>query len=383
MRESRVYIIDQNVLVRHMISNIIKQNAAGKVDIAGSSDGLFHKSVLNEIESKKPDVVLIGINESKSNEEKLFSKIREKFSSTPVLVMTPKNREGGNVAIQSLQRGAVEIITKPENHSTILMASSHLKKRLLPTLSMIPNVNTKIISNENKTSAGDGDQKRFSFSEKRELNPIDIVIIAGCTGGVKALFDIFNNLPDELNVPVIVVQHLPGVVTSRLAENLNEKSALNIKEAESGDVLKPGHVYIAPGGYHTNIKNNGAEKRIYLHKGPREQRCRPSIDVVIRSARQVYGGNLLTVYLSGSGRDGILGAENIYSLGGQVIVQDQKTSLLWDLPGEIVSYGLSDGEIPVEYIGREIIKRVLKSKDSRLFESFKKKTIEPVTETDV
>jgi two-component system, chemotaxis family, protein-glutamate methylesterase/glutaminase len=382
MRESSVYIVDQNVLVRHMISNIIKQDAAGKIGIAGSSDGLNHNSVLNEIERRKPDVVLIGINESKSGEEKLFGKIREKFSSVPVIVMTPKNPKGAVVAIDSLQNGAVDVVTKPENHSTILMASNHLKKRLLPTLSLISNVNKKIISNPSDGSPEESEEKRFSFSAKRELNPVDVVIIAGCTGGVKALFDIFKTLPDELNVPVIVVQHLPGVVTARLAEKLNETSAVNIKEAESGDVLSPGQVYIAPGGYHTNIKNNGAEKRIYLHKGPREQRCRPSIDVVIRSARQVYGGNLLTVYLSGSGRDGILGAENIYSIGGHVIVQDENTSLLWDLPGEIVGYGLSDGEFPVEYIGREIVKRVLKSKDSRLFESFKKKTVEPVNETD-
>lgn len=382
MRDSNVYIIDQNVLVRQMVSNIIKQYADGKIGIAGSSDGVFHQSVLNEIERKKPDVVFLGINEMNSNEKKLFEKIRERSSTTPIVVMTPKNREGSEVAIDTLVKGAVEIITKPENNSTILMASNHLKKRLLPILSSIPNFNTKIISDTKEEPAEKDSEKRFSYSVKRDLNPVDIVIIAGCTGGVKALFDIFGTMPDKLNVPVIVVQHLPGVVTSRLAERLNEKSALKIKEAESGDILKPGHVFISQGGYHTNIKNDGVEKRIYLHKGPREQRSRPSIDVVIRSARQVYGGNLLTVYLSGSGRDGILGAENIYSIGGHVIVQDENSSLLWDLPGEIVSYGLSDGEYPVEYLGREIIKRVLKSKDSRLFESFKKKTFKPVTEAD-
>ncbi|HMB97174.1 MAG TPA: chemotaxis protein CheB [Balneolaceae bacterium] len=382
MRDSKVYIIDQNVLVRHMVSNIIKQNSDGKIGIIGSSDGVFHQSVLNEIESKKPDVVLLGINERKSNEIKLFEKIRERSSSTPVIVMTPKNREGSEIAIDTLVNGAVEIVTKPENHSTILMASNHLKKRLLPILKLIPNLNTEIISRKKGKPAEKNSEKRFSFSVKRELNPVDIVIIAGCTGGVKALFDIFGAMPDELNVPVIVVQHLPGIITSHLADRLNKKSDLKIKEAESGDILKPGHVFISPGGYHTNIKNDGVEKRIYLHKGPREQRCRPSIDVVIRSARQVYGGNLLSVYLSGSGRDGILGAENIYSIGGHVIVQDRNSSLLWDLPGEVVSYGLSDGEYPVEYLGREIIKRVLKSKDSRLFESFKKKTTKPVTEAD-
>src|SRR6056297_1195751 len=131
MRENKVYIIDQNVLVRHMVSNIIKQNSDGKIGIIGSSDVVFHQSVLNEIERKKPDLVLLGINERKSNEIKLFKKIRERSSSTPVIVMTPKKREGSEIAIDTLVNGAVEIVTKPENHSTILMASNHLKKRLL------------------------------------------------------------------------------------------------------------------------------------------------------------------------------------------------------------------------------------------------------------
>jgi len=117
MRDSKVYIIDQNVLVRHMVSNIIKQNSDGKIGIIGSSDGVFHQSVLNEIESKKPDVVLLGINERKSNEIKLFEKIRERSSSTPVIVMTPKNREGSEIAIDTLVNGAVEIVTKPENQA--------------------------------------------------------------------------------------------------------------------------------------------------------------------------------------------------------------------------------------------------------------------------
>ncbi|MGF1669980.1 MAG: chemotaxis protein CheB, partial [Balneolaceae bacterium] len=293
MGKIKAYIVDNNVLNRHMITNTIKKE--GDILAVLSSNCENQRSIISEIGNINPNVVLIGINSAESKNFQLFRSVRQKFKSLPVIVLIPKNPEGAIAGIQALKEGAVEIITLPENSSTILLAKDHLKKRLISFISSIPNINVDLLS-------GDKSKTDYQINPKltvnRSVNPVDLVIIAGCTGGIRSLFSLIKELPSDLSVPVLVVQHLPYNFTGQLAEELNKISKLRVDEADHGDLIVPGRVLIAPGGYHINIKNDGTDETIALHRGPREQKCRPSIDVLIRSARYVYGGNLLTVFLS-------------------------------------------------------------------------------------
>ncbi len=359
MRDLRVYIVEKNVLVRQMIAKIIGEYS--NFTIAGMRSSEQFSIVRDDIYNSQPGVLLLGIDKVKSDEFKLFREVRRSFPSLPVIIVCPKSEKGAEVAIESLKNGALDFVTKPENNSTILLAENHLKKRLIHFLSVIPNVKTKLLKPVNRVIDRNASEKHHGLNVHRKVNPVDAAIIAGCTGGVSALYQVMSALPEDLPVPLFVIQHAPGIVTSYLAKDLNRISNLTVKEASDGEIVKKGFVYLAPGGYHLKIEGNDHEKVMELHRGPREQKSRPSADSLIRSLRRVYGNNLLVVVLSGAGRDGLLGVENLYSNGGQVIVQSRSSSLLWDLPGEITGYGLSDGELDTCEMGKEIYKRVLKS----------------------
>jgi two-component system chemotaxis response regulator CheB len=164
-------------------------------------------------------------------------------------------------------------------------------------------------------------------------------------------------LPASFPLPVFVVQHMPVLFTRLLAERLNGQSALTVAEAEHGMAVKAGHVYIAPGDYHLRVKAADGGQILTIDQGPPENSCRPAVDVLFRSAVDVYGGALVAVVMTGMGQDGLRGAEVIRAHGGQVVVQDEASSVVWGMPGAIAQAGLADAIVPLDRIVPDIVRR--------------------------
>jgi two-component system, chemotaxis family, protein-glutamate methylesterase/glutaminase len=380
MKEIRVLIIDPNVTIRLALSGIIKQIEGALVAGAYNSENL--KNSLEVIKESKPSVIMIGIDNDKSKEMKLFLSIREKFPRLPVVVITPIDMEGAVAALKALRKGAVDYITKPVKRSGSVLARQHFMKRVTPLLKAIPRLNLDFLVStvEIQNSVKKVEQVSTSYF-KRSLNPVEIVVISGCTGGVHSLYPLISSLPDAIPVPVIILQHMPKIYTKMLAEELDQITPLNVREARNNSVLLPGQVYVGPGGYHVEIRNNGYRKTISLHRGPREQKHRPSINVLLRSVSQIYKDKAMGVILSGLDTDGMKGVQSLVDAGGQVLILHKNSSLLWDLPGKIEELGNYAGMYPVKQMGFEIIRRIKSYSDSKpskeyrsKFESFQDKS---------
>jgi two-component system chemotaxis response regulator CheB len=159
---------------------------------------------------------------------------------------------------------------------------------------------------------------------------------------------------------------MPPVFTRLLAERLAANSAIKVLEGAAGTLLAPGHAYIAPGNFHMTVARTGMNCRLALNQGPQENSCRPAVDVLFRSVAATYGPNTLAVVMTGMGADGLHGAEAIRAAGGEVIVQDEASSVVWGMPGLVHASGLADGVYPLDQLAGEITRRVLHTRTSLL-----------------
>jgi two-component system chemotaxis response regulator CheB len=188
--------------------------------------------------------------------------------------------------------------------------------------------------------------------------PVEIVAIGASTGGPNALAMLLSELPIEFPVPIVIVQHMLATFTRHFAERLSAQCRIEIVEANAGDVLLPGHAYIARGDHHLLVERRGGRLSLATNQGEVENFCRPAADVLFRSVAQTYGAGALAVVLTGMGHDGLLGCGAIRDAGGDVIVQDEASSVVWGMPGFVARAGLASEVIPLEHLGREVRRRV-------------------------
>jgi two-component system chemotaxis response regulator CheB len=163
----------------------------------------------------------------------------------------------------------------------------------------------------------------------------------------------------------VVVQHMPPIFTRMLAERLASKSEIPVEEGSAGVVLSPGHSWIAPGNFHMTVARAGVNWRLELNQGPPEHSCRPAVDVLFRSVAAVCRANVLGVVMTGMGSDGVLGAQTIREAGGEVIIQDEASAVVWGMPGLVHAAGQADGVYPLDQLAPEITRRVLLSRAPR------------------
>ncbi len=187
---------------------------------------------------------------------------------------------------------------------------------------------------------------------------VDIVVIAVSTGGPNALERLIPALPADFPVPVAIVQHMPPIFTKSLAKRLSSIAKISVHEGASGDVLRRGGAWLAPGGYHMYLTRKIAAVQIQTDQSAPENSCRPAADVLFRSVSQIYGPRTLAVVLTGMGQDGLRGCEAIRAAGGQVLVQDEASSVVWGMPGNVAMAGLADKVLPLDELASEIVRRV-------------------------
>jgi two-component system chemotaxis response regulator CheB len=187
---------------------------------------------------------------------------------------------------------------------------------------------------------------------------IDVVAIGVSTGGPNALAELLPALPSTFPVPIVIVQHMPPVFTRMLANRLDGRCAVSVIEAEGGELLLPGRIHIAAGGQHLALVRQGTSVITVANDDPPENSCRPAVDVLFRSVAGLYGTGALAVVLTGMGQDGLRGAEAIRLAGGQVLAQDEASSVVWGMPGFVARAGLADAVLPLDHLAAEIGRRV-------------------------
>ena len=270
-----------------------------------------------------------------------------------MIMFSALTERGGTATLDALARGASDYVTKPTPSETPERSHERVREEFLRKI--------KSLCAVRQPRQGPGPMPvpiLVSGVSARPQARIDVVAIGTSTGGPNALTTLIPQLPADFPVPVVIVQHMPPLFTRLLAERLNTLSRLEVQEGREGQQLRRGQVWIAPGDLHMTVARKGTEFLLGINHDPQENSCRPAVDVLFRSVAQTYGANVLAVVLTGMGTDGTLGAAVIRESGGEVIAQDEASSAVWGMPGNVVAASLADRIVPLSGIVPELVRRV-------------------------
>ncbi|WP_045216915.1 protein-glutamate methylesterase/protein-glutamine glutaminase [Desulfonatronovibrio magnus] len=354
----RVLVVDDTIVYRKIIGDVL--NDFPDVEVVGTASN--GKIALNRIESLKPDLITLDVEMPVMDGVQTLEEIQKRKINVGVVMVSTLTKRGSDITMKALELGAFDFITKPdkesreENISILQRALSprvkHFLKRLdikkaLRKTDKDPRVKPKPASTPTIHSARMAHEKS------------DIVAIGISTGGPNALTRMLPMLPGNLNVPVVIVQHMPPIFTKSLAESLDQKCSLRIKEAEDGEILRSNHVYIAPGGKQTKVVTGAAQKKILrITDDPPENNCKPAADYLFRSVAREFKNKVTGVIMTGMGNDGTLGLKVMKALGAVVIGQDEDTCVVYGMPKMAHDAGVVDIMVPLERIAAEIVSTV-------------------------
>jgi two-component system, chemotaxis family, protein-glutamate methylesterase/glutaminase len=351
----RVLIVDDSIVIRKILSDTLSADPA--LEVVGSAQN--GKLALAKLTQCQPDVLTLDIEMPVMNGLQALAEIRKIYPKLPVIMFSTLTESGAAATLDALALGASDYATKPSNTGSMAAGIEAIRKELIPKIKALCQRSIVV-----KAPQVAGAPAHAAGPPKPRVHTarIEIVAIGTSTGGPNALAALFPTLPKDFPVPIVTVQHMPPIFTRLLAERLTNHSEIQVEEGRSGEDLKPGHAWIAPGNFHMTVKRAGLKPHIELDQGPPEHSCRPAVDVLFRSVADAYGPNALGVVMTGMGSDGVLGSQRIREAGGEVIVQDEASSVVWGMPGLTYSSGQADGVYPLERLGQEITRRVLQSR---------------------
>lgn len=385
MEKVRVLIVDDSAVMRKIIASALQKEPS--IEIAGfASNGL---EAIEAIQTCSPDVMTLDIEMPEMDGLTALREIRKVNKYLPIIMFSSLTHKGAQAAVMALTAGASDYVGKPANTSSgidnafkvletelipkIIGLAKRVKSRkaregqLADTQGMTPPKGA-ITANRSLASTKPISTLESKVSKATSAvlaKPAEAVCIGVSTGGPEALMQVFSAFNAPISVPIFIVQHMPADFTALLAARLSSIGVMTVKEAQEGEIAEPGVAYIAPGGFHMTLSRPGTKTIIHLNTEPPENSCRPAVDVLFRSAAQLYGSGLLAVMLTGMGYDGLKGTKIIKENGGQVIAQDEATSVIWGMPGAVVQAGLADVVLPIDKMTDEIIFRARKVPVSR------------------
>jgi two-component system, chemotaxis family, protein-glutamate methylesterase/glutaminase len=365
MPRIRVLVVDDSVVTRKVLCDAL--SADPEIEIAGTAaDGSI---ALAKLSSLSPDLITLDVEmPGKSGLETLIE-IRESYPKLPVIMFSSFTERGANTTLEALSLGASDYVAKPSSSGSVEETRARIQAELIPkakalcarrvqerkqlTLTGSKEANPQIGASGSSRTALQAIvawTKNHSAIESR----IDVLAIGTSTGGPNALAELLPMLAGDFPVPIVIVQHMPPLFTCLLAERLAKQCVIKIQEGREGEILKAGEAWLAPGDYHMLVHRDGSGVRLALNKGPVENSCRPAVDVLFRSVAKTYGSHCLAVVLTGMGADGTRGARHVTEAGGRVFVQDEETSVVWGMPGAVVTAGLAEGIYPLREIAAAI-----------------------------
>ncbi|HEX3103970.1 MAG TPA: chemotaxis response regulator protein-glutamate methylesterase [Terriglobales bacterium] len=351
MKPIRILVVDDSVVIRKLLTDTLSSDSALEV-VGTASDG---RIALAKLAQLKPDLVTLDIEMPVMNGLEAVAEIRKLYPKLPVIMFSTLTEHGAAATLEALSLGASDYASKPSNTGSFGIGGEHIRFELIPKIKALCGMATA------KIPALPG--TRPTPKVRTPTNqPVEIVAIGTSTGGPNALAEVLPRMPADFPVPIVVVQHMPPIFTRMLAERLASRSAFPVEEGSSGTALSPGHAWIAPGNFHMKVIRTGLSSRLNLNQDAPENSCRPAVDVLFRSVAKAYGASVLAVVMTGMGCDGVRGAQEIREAGGNVIIQDERSSVVWGMPGLVHASGLDDACYPLNQLAAEITRRVLHSR---------------------
>jgi two-component system, chemotaxis family, protein-glutamate methylesterase/glutaminase len=356
----RVLVVDDSVVVRRLVTDSLSRDP--EIEVVGfASNGRIAQA---KVEQLAPDLVTMDIEMPEMNGIEAVRALRRARHTMPIIMFSTLTERGASATLDALVAGATDYVTKPANVGSVQESLDRVASELIPKIkAFVPRRGGALAPAAGHATGGPAaghgaaalPSARVPASARRPVvtrpapapHPISAIIIGSSTGGPEALSKVLSNLSVAPQVPVLIVQHMPPVFTRQLAARLDRLGPATVVEAADGDLLRPGHVYIAPGDHHLELSRSAGMLRVKLTDGPPVNFCRPAVDVLFRSAVRELGGQLLAVVLTGMGADGRTGCEDVVGAGGTVLVQDEPTSVVWGMPGAVATAGFAHRVLPL------------------------------------
>jgi two-component system, chemotaxis family, protein-glutamate methylesterase/glutaminase len=354
MSKIRVLVVDDSVVIRKVVSEEL--TLAPDIEVAGiAANGLI---ALNKIQLVNPDLVLLDVEMPEMDGLATLAAIRKKWPTLPVIMFSALTEEGASATIEALALGASDYFAKPGGPNGLEASRRVISEKLIPAIHAICKPKAALAPPPQNAPPDRLPTPPVVQQTIAGKSRLQVVVIGISTGGPNALTELFQVLPAGLPVPILIVQHMPPLFTRFLAERLAATSKVPISEAESGQILLRGCAIIAPGDYHLEVTSDGGTVRTRLTQEPPENSCRPAVDPLFRSVAKIYGAGVLAVVMTGMGSDGLLGAHAVRAAGGQILIQDEASSVVWGMPGFVARAGLADKVLPLSELAMEIVRRV-------------------------
>jgi two-component system chemotaxis response regulator CheB len=334
----KLLIVDDSALVRKLLTEMLSK--ASDIEIVGTAADPF--AARERIKQLNPDVITLDVEMPRMDGITFLENLM-RLRPMPVVMVSSLTQAGADVTLRALELGAVDFVTKPKIDVAGSLADYADELIAKVRIAAVARVNPRgsaprpalMQVNERHTA----DAVLPASSGRRVLRTTDrIIAIGASTGGTEAIREVLAELPPD--APAIVIsQHIPAAFSKPFAERMNRSSAMAVCEAQDGQYILPGHVYIAPGDRHLLVERDGARYRCRLNDGPHVNRHRPSVDVMFRSMAQNVGPNAIGVILTGMGDDGARGMKEMLEAGAGTIAQDEASSVVWGMPGTAVKLG--------------------------------------------
>ncbi len=344
----RVLVVDDSAFMRKALSMMIESDPEIRV-VDTARDG---REAVDKVRDLRPDLVTMDVEMPRMDGISALKEIM-KNHPCPVLMISSLTREGAHATVEALQAGAVDFI--PKQMSYVSLEITKIKEELVAKIKTIAGSRSRLFrraSPEAQPLRVKASPAELRFSAAR------LIAIGVSTGGPFALQRVLPGLPHDFPVPIVIVQHMPPHFTRSLADRLNALSQIRIAEAEQGMRLEPGSALIAPGAHHLIFRNTASGVTVSTPEEPAATLHRPSVDVMFRSANDIYPGRVLSVVMTGMGKDGLEGVRAIKQSGGKALIQDEESCVVYGMPKAVADAGLADAALPLDGLAAALIKAV-------------------------
>ena len=401
----RVMIVDDSSVVRGLLSRMLETQPDVEI-VASVSDG---QMAVNAVRRAPVDVVILDIEMPRMDGLTALPLMLEARPGIQIIVASTLTEKNAEISLRALERGAADYLTKPtsahglgsmeafnrqlvekvialgyanrESGRPAWSAKAAPPRRITPSPDYKPSSRPsdrqyrpsvrpgrpKVRVIERSTKEMD-ETRIFTRAEPKEIvlraagkTRPEIITVGSSTGGPQALFQLLRDIGLNPGVPIMITQHMPPTFTKILAEHAARASGLPCREAEDGEPVERGQVYIAPGDFHMLVEVRDDRPVIAINQDPAVNFCRPAVDPMLQSVVELYGSRILNIILTGMGSDGMLGSQAVADAGGTVIAQDELTSVVWGMPGAVATRGLCSAVLPVDQIGGHVRKFIMRS----------------------
>lgn len=344
-RAIQVMIVDDSAVVRGMVTKMLAEEPEIDV-VATASNG---RVALQKQAQHDLDVIVLDIEMPVMDGLTALTKLLEVDPTVKVIMASTLTLRNADISIRALSAGAADYVPKPTSPGDLGPTGSFRRELVEKIISLggarralVPKTDAK----QDSTTASIRTSHPISLRKPGIIRP-RILAIGSSTGGPQAMFTFFSKLAGAVDLPILITQHMPPTFTKILAEHLTKWSGSPCAEANEGEVIQHKRLYLAPGDFHMTVVSEGSHQVIRLNQNPKENFCRPAVDPMLRSIVQAYGASVITVILTGMGNDGLAGGKAVVDAGGTVVAQDEKSSVVWGMPGAVAMAGICSAVLPL------------------------------------